>query len=686
MEGVLIKWTNYIEFWKERRFTIKGPILSYYVPENKTNKPKRRIFLGLADIIEPELEEGEEDDFGFEIDTGAEHYYIKANSKEEKQKWLSGLKNGKRLGEKLIRDSNKVNDNSKNDNKFEKFKRIYKQKIRPIYKNNKMVLKQFDNIINFIEGKDKFIIYKPIYKKGIINTSTNANYPNSKTLKVTGKTGRLTHIPNQKINEKIIGQNPDAGRLTVSDNNFTKKGYLLKGEEFFDMDESSQLISEDEKEINKFKSNNSHRNKKVQKINENRIKTNNLIDDNTNNKNVIKSKNSKQNNKDKKGAYYDPLYEYEKRTSLPEKCKEVSINVFKILKDAIGKDLNHFAMPVTLNEPLSALQKLCEKFQYVDLINKAAKEPNPHLRLAYVAVFNIAGITMNIHRAKKLFNPLLHETYEYVDNKLNYRFFAEQVSHHPAISAYYAEGEGWNLYSNSNSKINISITGYVEVQNLEKTYLNFTNFSEEVTFSKPASKVRNILTDPILDIINKFWVKNSDGDECLVNMIPYNGNNKIGDLNGEVKDNEGNIVYKIEGNWCEKIKIINMKNKEEKVIWEIIKSCDKDNFYFQPYTFDLNNLTEEMKNKLPKTDSRFRGDQRLMEYQKFDEAGEEKNRLEEKQRAKRKENEKNGIHPVPRYFEETYDDITGELIYKYKGTYFEDRKNNNFKDLPDLFG
>ena len=420
MEGVLIKWTNYIEFWKERRFTIKGPILSYYVPENKTNKPKRRVFLGLADIIEPELEEGEEDDFGFEIDTGAEHYYIKAKSKEEKQKWLSALKNGKRLGEKLIRDSNKESKNSKNDNKFEKFKRIYKQKIRPIYKNNKMVLKQFDNIINFIEGKDKFIIYKPIYKKGI-NASTSIN----KTFNVNDKTGRFTHIPNKKLNEKIIEKMPDAGRLTVSVNNFTKRGYLLKGEEFFDMDESSQLISEDEKEVNKFQAINPQNNKIVQKINTNRIKNNNLIDENSNNKNIIKSKNNRQNNKEKKGSYYDPLYDYEKRTSLPEKSKEVSINIFKILKDAIGKDLNHFAMPVTLNEPLSALQKLCEKFQYVDLINKAAKEPNPHLRLAYVAVFNIAGITMNIHRAKKLFNPLLHETYEYVDNKLNYRFFAE---------------------------------------------------------------------------------------------------------------------------------------------------------------------------------------------------------------------------------------------------------------------
>jgi len=131
------------------------------------------------------------------------------------------------------------------------------------------------------------------------------------------------------------------------------------------------------------------------------------------------------------------------------------------LKDAIGKDLNRFAMPVFLNEPLSMLQKLCENFQYADLLNRAAEETNPHLRLAYVACFNIAGLTMNIHRAKKLFNPILFETYEYIDNNLNYRFFAEQVSHHPAISAFFAEGKGWNIYSNNNSKVKLKFCKFL---------------------------------------------------------------------------------------------------------------------------------------------------------------------------------------------------------------------------------
>ena len=46
---------------------------------------------------------------------------------------------------------------------------------------------------------------------------------------------------------------------------------------------------------------------------------------------------------------------------------------------------------------------------------------------------------------------------------------------------------------------------------------------------------------------------------------------------------------------------------------------------------------------------------------------------------------KDGIIPQPLYFEETYDDISGELIYKYKGGYWEDRKNKKFDKFPDIF-
>lgn len=92
-----------------------------------------------------------------------------------------------------------------------------------------------------------------------------------------------------------------------------------------------------------------------------------------------------------------------------------------------------------------------------------------------------------------------------------------------------------------------------------------------------------------------------------------------------------------------------------------------------------------MKKTLPPTDCRRRGDQRLMEEGDYDRAAEEKHRLEEKQRAVRKQREAQGIEWVPRYFNQTIDPISGEKIYEFNNKYWDMRKKLAYSDLPDLY-
>ena len=386
-----------------------------------------------------------------------------------------------------------------------------------------------------------------------------------------------------------------------------------------------------------------------------------------------------------KNKYYDPLYDYPRRTSLPSKKIDLGLNVWKIFKSAVGKDLSRFGVPVYFNEPLSSLQKFCEPFQYAHLLNTAAKEPNPYIRLAKSATFCIGQFVINNGRQSKFFNPLLYETYEYIDNQQNFRYMAEQVSHHPAISAYYAEGDGWNIYANTNAVIKFKITGRLDVNALGKTYITYTYYDDVVAFTKPSVVVRNLIIGTIdLDVEGKFQVTNEMGDLCEVDMIPSTSGQK-GNIHGEVKDIDGNVKFLLEGNWQDTIYMVNKETGEKTNLWKIIPSAEKEDFYFQPYTFDLNNLTEEMKTVLPPTDSRFRPDQRLIELQDIDKAGDEKHRLEEEQRARAKKYKEEGFIPKPLYFDETYDDVTGELIYKYKGNYWDMRYKHQYDDLPKLF-
>ena len=702
MEGKLIKWTNYFNGWKERIFILKGPLLYYYYAPKEL--PRGKVHLGLATIINDE-----KNDY-FEINTGSNIFFLKAETKELREKWIRALTKAKIEGEKSIREILKKNKNTEN----EEYKDMiypelsYEGELEQLYTAVTRLNLDNKNLMDYIESKnnkdpelkvlrerfqDDFEILQTCVK--LFNPIENNNNKDLNLLLKQSKHIRNLSYENLNISNNDINNNNIKLRNTPKgsfnqnknkeeddysiDKNINLKNqnqpFICSGEEFFEMDEDNYNL-ENNFPNNKYNNTNISINMENNKINNN----NNIGQINQINQLTTINNSNIKNNK-----FYDPLYDYPKRTSLPSKKTDHGFNVWKVFKSAVGKDLSRFGVPVFFNEPLSSLQKFCEPFQYAYLLNSAAQEPNPYIRLAKSATFCIGQFVINNGRQAKFFNPLLYETYEYVDNEQNFRYMSEQVSHHPAISAYFAEGNGWNIYANTNAIIKFVITGRLEVNALGRTYINYTNFNDVNAFNKPRLITRNLIIGTIdIDVEGKFEVTNEQGDSCEVDMIPSTSGQK-GNLHGKIKDINGDIKFLLEGNWLDNIYIINNETKEKTIIWRIIPSKDKEDFYFQPYTFDLNNLTEEMKKALPPTDSRFRPDQRLMEYQDIDKAGDEKHRLEEEQRARAKQYKKDGFIPKPLYFEETYDDLTGELIYKYKGNYWDMRYNHQFDNLPKIF-
>lgn len=117
-----------------------------------------------------------------------------------------------------------------------------------------------------------------------------------------------------------------------------------------------------------------------------------------------------------------------------------------ILKSMIGKDMTKMTLPVSFNEPTSLLQRVAEDMEYTDLLDTAADRTDPTERMVYVAAFAASEYASTIGRVAKPFNPLLGETYEYARPDKGYRFFIEQVSHHPPIGAAWAESPKWDYY------------------------------------------------------------------------------------------------------------------------------------------------------------------------------------------------------------------------------------------------
>ena len=739
MEGKLIKWTNYFSGWKERIFIIKGPLLYYYYALKEL--PRGKVHLGLATII------NDENNDYFEINTGSNIFFLKAENKEMREKWVNALTKAKLEGEKNIREILKKNKTTKNPeyNDLIYPELNYDAELEQLYTAVTRLKIDNQNLMNYIESKNfkdpEFKILKERFqddfeilqtcvklfdptddKSGnnsknlnLVNQNKilrNSSYDNLNINSINNNNNENNEIKLRNVPRGSFNQNPNREEddYSMAKDNLINEPFICQGEEFYDMEEEPDDIE------NNFQNNNNNKYQNIIKIPQNNYYINNTPGFNSNNNdNTRNHQNSNINNNyikntsinspnniintnfsqitsltktiniNKRNKFYDPLYDYPKRTSLPVKKLDHGFNVWKVFKSAVGKDLSRFGVPVYFNEPISSLQKFCEPFQYAHLLNTAANEPNPYIRLAKSACFCIGQFVMNNGRQAKFFNPLLYETYEYVDNEQNFRYMSEQVSHHPAISAYYAEGEGWNIYANTNSVIKFIITGRLEVNALGRTYITYENYNDVNSFTKPKIITRNLIIGTIdIDVEGKFEVTNEMGDICEVDMIPSTSGQK-GNLHGKIKDINGDVKFLLEGNWTDNIYIINNETKEKTIIWRIIPSKGKEDFYYQPYTFDLNNLTEEMKKALPPTDSRFRPDQRLMEYQDIDKAGDEKHRLEEEQRARAKQYKKDGFIPKPLYFDETYDDLTGELIYKYKGNYWDMRNNHQFENLPKIF-
>jgi hypothetical protein len=69
------------------------------------------------------------------------------------------------------------------------------------------------------------------------------------------------------------------------------------------------------------------------------------------------------------------------------------------------------------------------------------------MRLAYVAAFSVAQYAGTEFRTTKPFNPILGETFEMKGK--GWRYISEQVSHHPPISAAFAESDTYQVWMNT---------------------------------------------------------------------------------------------------------------------------------------------------------------------------------------------------------------------------------------------
>ncbi|KAI0068584.1 hypothetical protein BV25DRAFT_1910349 [Artomyces pyxidatus] len=394
------------------------------------------------------------------------------------------------------------------------------------------------------------------------------------------------------------------------------------------------------------------------------------------------------------------------RKALPlEDDKRPPTSLWSVLKHSIGKDLTKISFPVFFNEPTSMLQRMAEDMEFSECLDCASGETDPLKRIAFVAAFAMSNYSSTIGRIAKPFNPMLAETFEYVRLDKEFRYLSEQVSHHPPISACWAEGPRWRYYGEVDAQnkftgksFEIRPTGVAhadlylpeelgpEYPKYENRHLIGKKAVEHYSWKKVTTNVSGfILGSPTIDHYGDMVITNHrTQDQCVLTFKPRGWRGKDAyEISGYVADKKGNVAYEIAGRWNSQLIMrpvgltpgplnpdmtVRGPNSphptpEFILLW---RNSEKPHMPFNltPFAITLNDAPPDLRSYLAPTDCRLRPDQRAFEVGKYERANELKQKQEEHQRATRKAREEGRLPPhKPRWFTAETEFDTGERVW-----------------------
>ncbi|GLB39485.1 putative OSBP family protein [Lyophyllum shimeji] len=399
------------------------------------------------------------------------------------------------------------------------------------------------------------------------------------------------------------------------------------------------------------------------------------------------------------------------RMHLELTAERPNTSLWSVLKHSIGKDLTKISFPVFFNEPTSMLQRMAEDMEFSECLDAAARDKDPLRRIAFVAAFAMSNYSSTIGRIAKPFNPMLSETFEYVRLDKQYRYVSEQVSHHPPISACWAESPSWHYYGEVDAQnkfmgksFEIRPTGVAHAELLIPAERGGDGYPkapksaggdkvvEHYSWKKVTTNISGfILGSPTIDHYGDMIITNHrTGDQCILTFKPRGWRGKDAyEIAGEVVDADGRVAYKIAGRWNSQLIACPAGSSSSSflnpdlevdgaaspgasssagapfVLWRNSEKRAGSPFNLTPFAITLNDCPPDtLRPYVCPTDCRLRPDQRAFEMGRWELANELKNRQEEKQRAVRRARQEGRSAPHrPRWFRAETDGDTGERVW-----------------------
>jgi len=337
---------------------------------------------------------------------------------------------------------------------------------------------------------------------------------------------------------------------------------------------------------------------------------------------------------------YDPKYQQGQSSSL----------LIEILKNiSPSQDLLRLSLPSFILEKRSLLEKFSDFMHYQSLILNVHVMADPEQRfLAIVRFYLSCWNRIPKSGVAKPYNPILGEVFKCVwkYQTSETHFIAEQVSHHPPVSAFYIRNKNKNLlcFGHICCRASLSILG-----NSAGTYMEgpltfrICNLNEDYTMTYPCVGVKGIFYGAMV-------MENQGESSIECKKTGFRATfqwQRDRQVLGEIFYKEEN-VYTIQGDYTSVVTIKHNTKKKVFPFFEISK------------LIPAKKTVDKVKDQDPMESRRvwlkLTEQLQMLNYEKATEA---KNQIEEEQRALRKTEQHK--HHTPKFF---VLDNKGNYIYK----------------------
>uniref|UniRef100_A0A8C2G2W9 Oxysterol-binding protein n=1 Tax=Cyprinus carpio TaxID=7962 RepID=A0A8C2G2W9_CYPCA len=615
MEGPLSKWTNVMKGWQYRWFVLdyNAGLLSYYTSKDKMMRGSRRGCVRLRGAV---IGIDDEDDSTFTITVDQKTFHFQARDADEREKWIHALEGtilrhtlqqeaetgfvpsvqdfDKKLAEadaylQILIDQLKLFDEKIKDCKEDESRRV---RHNHFYLSSEVhwciynafpcescvlyhVCGSLQSTINPVDG-----VFQPtplntsIVSASAMPTQTTLPTDGAQVCKTEQRPSSLPVGPVVTVMGSLqtpplnsTGSGPSApsssvtspSHMNVPPHTVPDFSYSSSEDEFYDADEFYHSSTSPKHCIdpNRTAAVNSEDSTALK-----RPDTNESI-------------NSSMSNGTTDADQFDSHDERDDDAEGESVEEHKSVIMHLLSQVRLGMDLTKVVLPTFILERRSLLEMYADFFAHPDLFVSIADQQDPRDRMVHVVKWYLsafhAGRKGSV--AKKPYNPILGEVFfchwdlpetedpaESVSDgpvpwssKNSVSFVAEQVSHHPPISAFYAECFSKKIQFNAHIWTKSKFLGMsIGVHNIGQGCVSCLEYDEHYILTFPNGYGRSILTVPWVELggeCNISCSKSGYSANIVFHTKPFYGGKKHRITAEIFAPNDKKSFCSIEGEW-----------------------------------------------------------------------------------------------------------------------------------------